>query len=330
MSAIPSSTTVVITPASHNAATAEGDYAAQIRAFYATHNPAKLPEVPALLQKYAGKLRKLLASLHKKYGKAHNNSGAAASASSSATTTSALAAKRGKRRAVDVSKDAGAVTTSSSSTDVPVDYGDDDDDDGDDDADSNGNGSAPATKKARGQGKHKRPKATVFCCAKCGHDCLEVKAPIRIAALPRRNSDGSAVVDEKALLKSLRAVAGKADQFPRRNGGTETRLSFLCSHCSAALGYRHKPLNVPAKFCYFQRGSIVSSKSDSLGSGPGKSGSAGALEESTSLVCHVTPGTNKACITAIDDNDEVRGSSAMSCKVFVRVRAALARVRLPR
>ena len=44
------------------------DLAGRVRALFATHNAAKLNEVPALLAKYAGKEDKLLRALVKKYG----------------------------------------------------------------------------------------------------------------------------------------------------------------------------------------------------------------------------------------------------------------------
>lgn len=318
------------------------DYEAQIRDFYQQHNPAKLAEVPALLRKYAGKHRKLLASLHKKYGTATPRQSAATAKTSPPSVCA-------KRRVVELDQ-AGK---------VPVDFGDgEDEEEHGSEASGSSSSTAPAAKKGRGDGEgdgsevagsgggataattsssgsrstKKRPKATVFCCAKCGHDCMELTEPTRMGSLRRRTSDGSAVVPEATLLKSLRAVPGKVNEFrrvpsnPRVPGpsrtGLERQFTFLCTHCSAALGYRHKPLAVDADFCYVLRGSIVSSASETLAGagtvGSGNSKLLGAAEECTNLVCHVTPGTQKACITAIDDNEEVSESNGHGMKRAAR------------
>ena len=44
------------------------DYAQQLRALYSAHNPSMLPEVPRLLQKYAGRERKFIDVVARKYG----------------------------------------------------------------------------------------------------------------------------------------------------------------------------------------------------------------------------------------------------------------------
>ena len=334
------------------AETGKVDYEAEIRAIYKQHNPAKLAEVPSLLKKYAGLHRKLLESLRTKYVTSAPGGGNA--------TTSAVSAPT-KRRAPEPQKPGDLP--------VDYDDADDDDDDDDDDKEGTvqggagaaaaaatdvhsgkkktgaAAGAAPATKKGKDDAHddgdaaaaasssaaavQKRRTATVFCCAKCGHDCLELMQPVRMGKLRQRNSDGSAVVPEATLLKSLRAVPGKVNEIrrgpnpnnPARSNELERQFTFLCTHCSAALGYRHKPLTAEAEFCYILRGSIVSSSSQTL-AGAGADGGGmnakllGAAEECANIVCHVTPGTNKACITAIDDNNEVRQRCA-SCSFVV-------------
>ena len=45
-------------------------YAQQLRALYSAHNPSMLPEVPRLLQKYAGRERKFIDVVARKYAAA--------------------------------------------------------------------------------------------------------------------------------------------------------------------------------------------------------------------------------------------------------------------
>ena len=69
-SSAPPETSKPSTPAGELPATTEA-LTEQIRALYEQHNPAKLPGLPKLLRKHAGKEAKLLAAVRKKYeGKA--------------------------------------------------------------------------------------------------------------------------------------------------------------------------------------------------------------------------------------------------------------------
>ena len=281
-----------------------------IRTFYVQHNPAKVPGLPILLEKYRGKHAKLFASLKKKYN----------------VTSDQKDTKTKAKRPAQGASGGGSGGSGGEKRDLPeetsaqlVDYEEEDDDDEDDKVtiegtkDVSGRGAASSTDNPppnKRQKKGAKPKSTIFCCTKCGRDCLEAKEPITIASLKRRDSDKSAVLPENKLLKMLRVVQGSTTELQRR-GKLERQFKFLCRYCSTPLGYRHRPLATPVEFCYFQRGSIISSKSTRFGETDTAGSDIGA-EESTTLVCHVTPGTNKACITQIDDKDEVQHNHIQS------------------
>ena len=82
------------------------DLAGRVRALYATHNAAKLNDVPALLAKYAGKEDKLLRALVKKYGPEPEVSAAVPPTPtiSVAEPTSPAASPRGRRVAAAPSR----------------------------------------------------------------------------------------------------------------------------------------------------------------------------------------------------------------------------------
>jgi len=257
--------------------------AAKIREFYEQHNPAKLPDLPALLHKYAGKHKKLLASLRKKYKVPVAKKGAPPAPADTATNGGDPTNSNN-----DKSSDNDEVKSRKTKASSTHDENEDE---------------QPQPKKV----KKTASSATVFCCVKCGHDVVEVKKPIRIGSLKRRGSDKSAVVPEKELLKKLAAVAGTVRELHREGGGVERQYIILCGHCSHPIGYRHKPLSAPADFFYITRGTIVSSTSTHIGGATSSSDGIplAVTEQSSTLVCHVTPGTKKACITEIDEDDEV-------------------------
>lgn len=142
--------------------------------------------------------------------------------------------------------------------------------------------------------RKKASAATVFCCAQCKRDCLELHIPTRLIDLPRRKRDQTAVV-KQSQISVFKVVSGPCERI-KRPKGIEKQYIFKCVHCGAELGYRSKPLTEESKLTYFRKRSILSSKTMTL-----SHKSAIITEQDCSfLKVMLSPESTRAKITAVD------------------------------
>lgn len=107
----------------------------------------------------------------------------------------------------------------------------------------------------------KRQLATAdpYFCALCSVCCLHLSKACSLAALPKRGTDGSSVVDEATQLRRLSVVRGPP-RAVRREKGVERQFPVHCPACDVPIGYRPAPLDEPARFLYIYDGALKADK----------------------------------------------------------------------
>lgn len=107
----------------------------------------------------------------------------------------------------------------------------------------------------------KRQLATAdpYFCALCSVCCLHLSKAYSLAALPKRGTDGSSVVDEATQLRRLSVVRGPP-RAVRREKGVERQFPVHCPACDVPIGYRPAPLDEPARFLYIYDGALKADK----------------------------------------------------------------------
>ena len=81
----------------------------------------------------------------------------------------------------------------------------------------------------------------------CGGQVIKLVSPF--SSLPRRKTDGAAVVDLQAVAVSVDVAKGALLEIPREKG-IEKQWRIKCMRCDAVVGYRTAPHEQPSRYLF--------------------------------------------------------------------------------